>query len=432
LEKGTYFHNCLHRASTFSATGVATLATGAWPAQHGIVADRWWESYRRLVAAADERMLATTLAAEVASDNPNSRVTVIALDRTPAILFAGTPEARLFWMTDEGNFATNFDVPEWVAAFNLQRKAEAARNSPWLAVGARPDAPPLRMLNFAPDRPGEFMALYRASPSAQQAQFDFACDLIEHERMGQSGTLDVVCILPGSMERLGYETGARHVLMQQMVLHLDRQMERLFAVLAKMPGEGAYNLALAAAHGAPPEPAPEVRAKMAVRGEDIALAVQKALSSSATGRVEKYVYPFLYLNTDTVRDPEPFRLAAARAAMQHPAVAGFFTAGGACSIHNGWEARYRNSFHPVRSGDVMLSYHPEFVESLEQDRGISYGSLYNYDALVPMAFYGPQFRAGEHEQTVEAVDLAPTLARVLGVGPPSSATGRPLAEALAE
>jgi hypothetical protein len=433
LEKGTIFHNCLHRASTFSATGVATLATGAWPAQHGIVADRWYEKsiQQHLVAASEEEMLATTLAAEVAVD-PRTRVTVIALDRTPAALFAGTPEARLFWMTDQGTFATNFDAPDWVAAFNSQKKAEAARNSNWFALGARAEAPPLRILTYTPERPGEFMALYRSSPSAQLAQFDFACELIERERMGQSGSLDVVCLLAGSMERLGYETGARSPLMQQMVLHLDRNLEKLFTQLAKMPGEGAYNLALAGAHGAPPEPAAEARARMAVRGEDVALTVQKALSSSATGRLEKYVYPFLYLSTDAVRDPEPFRLVAARAAMQHPAVAGYFTAGGACSVHNGWEVRYRNSFHPVRSGDVMLSYHPEYVESLEQDRGVSYGSLYNYDALVPMAFYGPQFRVGEHEQTVEAVDLAPTLARVLGVAPPSSATGRPLAEALAE
>jgi len=430
IEKGTIFYNCLNRASTFTATGVATLATGAWPAQHGIVADRWREG-AIVVPASEEEMLATTLVAEAAVDT-NTRVTVIGLDRTPAAIFAGTPDVRLYWMSDQGTFATNFDAPDWVAAFNSLKKAETVRNTNWLALGARPDAPPLRTLNYSPDRPAEFMALYRSSPFAQTAQFEFACELIERERMGQSGTMDVVCLLAGSMELLGYETGARSPLMQQMTLHLDRELERLFTQLAKMPGEGAYNLALAGAHGVPPEPAAESRSRMAVRGEDLAVAIQKALASTATGRVEKYVYPFLYLSTDGVRDPEPFRLAAARAAMQHPAVAGYFTAGGAGSVHNEWELRFRNSFHPVRSGDVMLSYRPEYVESLEQDRGVSYGSLYNYDALVPMGFYGPQFRVGEHEQTVEAVDLAPTLARVLGVAAPSSSTGRPLAEALAE
>jgi hypothetical protein len=432
LEKGAFFNNCLHRAASFPSTGAATLATGAWPAQHGIVADRWYEgAIRRIVTASDEEMLATTLAAEVVADS-RARVTVISLDRTRGAIFAGTPDARLFWMTDQGGFATNFDAADWVAAFNTQRKAEATRNAAWTAIGAGVNAPPLRTLTYNPERPGEFMALYRASPFAQDAQFDFACELIDHEKMGQSGTLDVVCVLPGSMELLGYETGGRSPLMLQMALHLDRSLEKLFAQLARVPGEGGYSLALAAGHGAPPEPPAELRPRMAVRGEDVAAMVQKALATSATGRVEKYVYPFLYLNTDTLRDPEPFRLAAARAALQHPAVAGYYTAGGACSVRNEWETRFRNSFHPVRSGDVMLSYHPEYVENFEADRGVSYGSLYNYDALVPLGFYGPQFRAGEHEQMVEAVDLAPTLARAIGVAPPSSSTGRVLGEALTE
>jgi hypothetical protein len=432
LDKGAFFHSCFHRASSFPSTGIATLATGAWPAQHGIVADRWYEnSIRRVVAASEEELLATTLCAEVAADQ-RTRVTVISLDRTGAALFAGTQDARLFWMTEQGSMATNVDAPEWVAAFNALKRAEGARNAKWTAVGAKPDAPALRTLTYSPEHPEEFMALYRSSPFAQDAQFDFACELIERERMGQEGPLDVVCILAGSMELLGYETGARSPLMQQMALSLDRNLEKLFAQLGRTPGDGAYNLALAGAHGAPPEPPAELRARMAVRGEEVAALVQKTLAASATGRVDKYIYPFLYLGIETVRDPEPFRVTAARAAMQHPAVAGYFTAGGACSIHNEWETRFRNSFHPLRSGDVMLSYLPEYVESFAQDRGISYGSLYNYDTLVPMGFYGPQFKAGEHEQMVESVDLAPTLARAIGLAPPSSSTGNVLAEALAE
>jgi Type I phosphodiesterase / nucleotide pyrophosphatase len=432
LEKGAFFHNCLNRGSTFPSPSTATLATGAWPAQHGIVADRWYEgAIRRVVAASDEEMVATTLAAEVAADQ-RTRVTVIGMDRMRAALFAGTPDARLFWMTDQGSFAANTDVQDWVAAFNAQHRAENARNTKWVAIGARPDGPALRTLTYDPEHPEEFMLLYRSSPAAQQALFEFTSELIDRERMGQSAGLDVVCLLTGSMELLGYDTGARSPLMLQMALHLDKRLEQLFTVLARSPGEGAFNLALAGGHGIPPEPAPESRARMAVRGDDVAATVQKLLAASATGRVEKYIYPFLYLATDSVRDPEPFRLAAARAAMQHPAVAGYFTAGGACSVHNEWEQRFRNSFHPQRSGDVMLSYRPEFVESYGQDRGISYGSLYNYDAVVPLGFYGPQFRPGEHEQMVQSVDFAPTLARAIGVAPPSSSTGRALAEALAE
>jgi arylsulfatase A-like enzyme len=79
----------------------------------------------------------------------------------------------------------------------------------------------------------------------------------------------------------------------------------------------------------------------------------------------------------------------------------------------------------------MLSYRPEYVEDFGLMRGISYGSLYNYDIRTPLCFYGPQFRARVFEQPVEAVDIAPTLARAMGVASPSSSTGRVLGEAFA-
>jgi arylsulfatase A-like enzyme len=77
----------------------------------------------------------------------------------------------------------------------------------------------------------------------------------------------------------------------------------------------------------------------------------------------------------------------------------------------------------------MLSYQPEYVEDYGADRGVSYGSLYNYDACVPLFFFGPPFRAGVLESPVESVDVAPTLARAMGVAAPSTSTGRVLSQA---
>jgi arylsulfatase A-like enzyme len=51
---------------------------------------------------------------------------------------------------------------------------------------------------------------------------------------------------------------------------------------------------------------------------------------------------------------------------------------------------------------------------------------------VPLAFFGLSFRPGQYRQTVEVVDLAPTLASLLGINPPASAVGRALHEAFTE
>ena len=132
---------------------------------------------------------------------------------------------------------------------------------------------------------------------------------------------------------------------------------------------------------------------MAVSGEAVANWWKAALQN--TGRhLEKYVYPFLYLDrAATSGGAETVRLLAADAALAHPAVAGYYTAGGGCSENDVWRRRFENSFHAKRSGDVMLSYRPEYVEDYYRGRGISYGSLYNYEADVPLFLYGPQFRA---------------------------------------
>ena len=436
FEKGAYFPDCRHNASTFPASTIATLATGAWPAQHGIVADRWYDhSIRRVVAASSEGLLATTLAAQIAAE-PRTRVSVISMNPAHAGLFAGTPDARLFWMDSECRFATSGEEPEWLSSFNGQKLVEAARNAKWMAIGSRPESPPLRTLPYDEAQPDQFLRLFRSSPFAQAAQFDLLSELIARERLGQdNNTFDFVCLIAQASAYLGYETGGRSPLMPQMILHADRKLEALLAQLTGNPGTGenSFALVVTGAHGAPPEPAAEARSRMAVNGERIAQLIDKGLTTAGIGRVEKYLYPFIYLDPSGSRDPEPIRMLASRNALQSPAVADYYTAGGACSTHNPWEQRFRNSFHPGRSGDVMLSYRAEYVEDYGQNHGVSYGSLYNYDARVPLCFFGPQFKSGiTFEAPVESVDVAATLARAAGVAPPSSGLGRVLGEALAE
>ncbi len=432
LSKGAHFPDCRHLASSFSSSSIATLATGAWPSQHGVVADSWYGASAPAPASASgEALLAGTLCSQIAAEG-RTRSFVIGRDALQTGLFAGDAQARQFWMDTTGRFNTLGETPEWLAAFNNLKPLESAHNAPWMAMDARPGTPPLRTLKFDAARPQEFLRLYQASPLAQQAQFELLRDLIQKERLGQGDTFDFVCLIAGAGSQLGFETGAQSPLLRQMVLHLDRQMEALMDQLKTAPGENSFNLVLAAAHGVPPAPPDGSRARMAVEGEAVAQAVDRALMAAGSGRVARYIYPFLYLDTGSARDREPLRVAAAQAALSHPAVAGCYTAGGYCTVRDEFEGRFRNSFHPKRSGDVMLSYRPGYVEDYGQGRGISYGSLYNYDIRVPLCFYGPQFRAGVFEAPVQSVDVAPTLARAMGVAPPDSAVGRVLGEALAE
>jgi len=63
--------------------------------------------------------------------------------------------------------------------------------------------------------------------------------------------------------------------------------------------------------------------------------------------------------------------------------------------------------------------------------GTDHATPFTYDTHVPLAFYGLAFQPGVYRTHAEPVDLAVTLASLLGINAPVQATGRVLTEALA-
>ena len=455
MTKGIYYPDCRLAASSFTATGLATLATGAYPSQHGIVADQWYDRKTRGVIKASAELLdATTLADEVeragyreeADRGRRNRIFCLGLDEGPTSLLAGHSRGQVFWMDSQGRFNTRGNAPEWLAEYNRAHPIEEFHGKRWMAVGAERAGtelpPPLRTLTYDPKRPEEFFALYKSSQFCQDAQFELLRMLIAQEKLGQGQDLDFVFLSLGAMSLLGNEMGSDSVLMGQMTMAMDSQIQITLDMLNKSPGKSGYNLIFAAAHGAPPDPDPALRSQLTISGESVARSIGRALSAwidrgaEKNLYVEKYVYPFLYLKMEALRKQNtPVRGArklAAETALRTPGVAGYYTADGDCSHTGEWRRRFENSFHELRCGDVMLSYEPGAVEDFYAGRGVSYGSLYNYDTRTPLFLYGPQFGRKVIEDHVEMVDLAPTVARAATIAVPSSATGKVLAEAFAE
>src|ERR1700691_1818473 len=80
MTKGVYYPDCRLAASGFTTTALATLATGAYPSLHGIVADQWYDHKTHTLAKARAEMLeAATLADEAACD-PHNRIFCLGLN----------------------------------------------------------------------------------------------------------------------------------------------------------------------------------------------------------------------------------------------------------------------------------------------------------------------------------------------------------------
>jgi hypothetical protein len=91
--------------------------------------------------------------------------------------------------------------------------------------------------------------------------------------------------------------------------------------------------------------------------------------------------------------------------------------------------KFLNSYSPYGGWYVMAIARPFTIGYLN---GTDHSLPYNYDSHVPLAFFGVMFRPGQYRRTVEPIDVAATLASLLGVNPPAAATGRVLSEAITD
>jgi predicted AlkP superfamily pyrophosphatase or phosphodiesterase len=93
-----------------------------------------------------------------------------------------------------------------------------------------------------------------------------------------------------------------------------------------------------------------------------------------------------------------------------------------------WGRLLAHSYSPNGGWYVMVI--PEAFQMPTLGKGTTHFSPWSYDRHVPLAFYGASFTPGIYHGRVAPVDLAATLASVLGVNQPSASVGNVLTQAL--
>jgi hypothetical protein len=429
---------------TFTSSGAATLATGAYPETHGIVANSWYDRRSgEVVEAIGARQLPTptSLNGSSLADELNlatagqSRIVSIADDPRLAVLLAGHRPVACLWRGLQGEIRTSSyyaPLPQWAADYDARNPVDAGARREWRALGAADDAPPLRVLEG-----GQYVRQYLASPFAAEDVFGLARAAIEGEQMGQDDVPDLLILGLGAPGLLSLETGAYSPLIRDLAMQIDSDIAALFAWLDERYLLDDTAVVFTATHGVPPQNTEVARANLpggAVDGERLAQGIIQALGDFPGIHVEKYVFPFLSFNAafgslskdqraDIVR-------TAGAAALEFPGVEAFYAPEISSAAARSFQMLERG-FYAGRSGDMMLAYAPFHVEYYGDGRGTSSGSGHSYDTDVPLLLFGSWFQNGDHDQVVDAASLAPTLARLLGAAMPSGASQRVLTESLA-
>jgi hypothetical protein len=172
---------------------------------------------------------------------------------------------------------------------------------------------------------------------------------------------------------------------------------------------------------------------------DVVNAANKALSARFGDAkwVVNFVNDQLYIDqrllTEKKVDPAEAERIAGEAALTTAGVVNYFTR---TQIVTGRlpvgpvARRVANGFNRARSGDVWLITKPLYF-FMEGALPTTHGSAYNYDTHVPVILFGAGVQPGRYNADCSPSDIAPTLAAMLGIEPPSNRTGRVLTEALA-
>jgi predicted AlkP superfamily pyrophosphatase or phosphodiesterase len=480
LDRGAWFSDA-HYGHAYTATGPghATMLTGAYPHRTGIIGNEWVDPQTgaRVYCAGDtahryighrtdpldgtspRNLMAETVGDVLRRADARSKVLAVSGKDRGAILPAGRTGVAYMYMDESGEFATSTyymrEHPSWVNAFNAAKPADRyfkaewrpllpdaayarslADNQPWFGPGG--GRLPLAMNAPTDEKPGPaFYAALLRSPFADALTLEFAQAAVAGEKLGDDDAPDILSVSLSGHDYVNHRWSAESRLSHDHLLQVDRLLQDFFRKLDQAVGRDNYVAVLTTDHGFMPAPE-HSRAQGLAAGK---------LSSSATVNLvnaeleKKFGTPKLVAGISaqgllldrkalSAKNLEAGAVAAAARALvvQQPGVAAAYTRR---ELETGSQRGFphfeaiRKTWHKDRSADVQYVLKPHWMTSSSSTA--THGSPHAYDTHVPILLWGPRwFRPGEVPGRVEVADIAPTLARLLGVPVPSSSEGRPL------
>lgn len=447
-------------AATETCPGHSTITTGARPARTGIIANDWVDlntaradktvycaedesvpgSTSAKYTVSDKHLLVPTLGERMKAANPASRVVSVAGKDRAAVMMGGHRVDELWWW--EGNAYRSYadrSVPAVVARVNELVGARYAAPAPAVPVPAlcQPKDRPVAVgggktvgtHHFA--RGGNDPRLYRASPEFDGATLTLAAGLIQEMKLGQGAAPDIITVGASATDYVGHTFGTEGVEMCTQLLSLDRDLGDFFAVLDRSGVD--YAVALTADHGGLDLPE-----RHRENGMPTAERVEPALTAKTIGEgiAARLKLPGQLLWGGNFGDVwvDPKLTAAQRrqvvaegvkAFAAHRQVEAVFTAEQIAAVPmpttppDTWSLlqRARAGYNPQRSGAFVVALKPRVTPIADGSKGsvATHGSFWDYDRRVPIMFWRKGMTPFEQPLSVETVDIAPTLAGLIGL-----------------
>lgn len=458
---------------TVTCAGHSTVLTGVHPARSGIPANDWIdtktgkETYclaapQNTLAhgkntdngpVGPDQLTASTLGDWLKAVSPQSRVFGISGKDRGAINLAGHKGDGAFWLTDGFGFTTYVEPGRSaeaklapVAAVNARMIDRFSRNAPvwnyqhdvcrrlegrWVIGGQ----------TFNSTLPPAQDTL-EGSPLLDELTVEGAIELLETQQLGRRGVVDMLGVSLSATDRIGHGYGTQGPEMCEQMLRLDAALGVLLDKLSTIPG-GAV-VVLTADHGGSDFPE-----RSSVEGYPSAGRVDRALQPRVNAALKarfgldadpvvSSAGGFVIVDKDRKSLAEPLRSQVLAAAVEllnaEPQVALAVSRDEllaepvpasdnpeALSVRE----RLRLSAVAGRSPDILRAWQPGLTGAGRIGAAISsHGSPWDYDRRVPIVFWWPGAQGQERFLPMRTIDIAPTLANLIGVKPDAEVDGR--------
>ncbi len=468
---------------TVTACGHTSVYTGSVPALHGIAGNEWYDNVkqRKVYCVEDANVQTvgsnsisngqmspvnvwtTTLGDEFKlATNFKSKVFGISLKDRGAIIPAGHSANGAFWYDNKtGNFISSSyyskTLPTWVSNYNNLHRPDSLYNLDWnlslpasvyeancdidentyesTPFGKEAKHFPYALKSFIAKDYGKIST----TPYGNTIIVELAKQAIANEAMGADDITDLLAVSFSSPDYIGHSFGPDSWETMDSYIKLDELLADFFTYLDKQVGKDNYTVFLTADHAVANIPAFNKKhqipgglsSEAAMRNEIGAMLTAKGLSASLISFIGEgniyFNHPLmdsLKISQNILVDLVSSFLEKKQDVLQIVASRHAATAPLPASLRE----RIVNGYTPQRSGDLVIINKSGYVDGFAT--GTSHGTLYNYDAHIPLLFFGKGIKKASVHRETYMTDIAPTISALLGIQMPSGSIGKPILEVL--
>lgn len=480
-------------AFTVTAVGHAAVLTGAYPYQHGIIANEWRDrDGKSMYCVQDERykyldgssttdedgtsprnLRVSTVGDELRyATNNQSKVFAVSGKDRGAILLAGKTGTAYMYMSKTGSFSSSSYYmakhPDWVTKYFESKPQDKYFKKVWEPLlepkayersvsDGQAYSTSFKQLSArfgmqygtAMEFPNEvFYGQLLNGPFGDEMTANFAKALAANENLGRNpaGATDILGVSFSSHDYVNHNFGPESMQSQDHLLRLDRQLADFFQAIDQRVGKENVLVVLTADHGFMNVPeysqARQFDAQRVDAGDlrnavnqalEIKFGVPKLVKQSMTGglTLDYAAAEAKGVSRDTLEQ------AASHVLMAQSAMNYVFTR---TQLEAGNMPDTRIGKLVVRSWDrhaaidlvtILKPFNYFQSKTTKTPVACSHGTPYSYDTNVPLMIQGAAWiKPGRYTAPAEVVDIAPTLSAILNTRPPSAAEGRALTEAI--